>query len=99
MPDPDIPPVVLGDDYISKIKAGMPLSPNNYREVLKQLGLDSKVIEDIISVPDMTTAIKTIYDKAGAGHAKRIAFWLLWKTGETYEDGGPGKPAPVAQGI
>lgn len=95
MPDSDIPPVVLDEAYVQKIKDEMPELPDDYRKTLAELDIDSQVIEDIISVPDMAKAIKEIHDNAGSAHAKRIAFWLLWKTG-VFEEEGNTKPAPVA---
>lgn len=36
MPDPDLPPVVLDDKYIEKIKKEMPILPNGWREKLNR---------------------------------------------------------------
>jgi aspartyl-tRNA(Asn)/glutamyl-tRNA(Gln) amidotransferase subunit B len=48
MPDPDIPPIVLTDDYIAKIKAEMPPMPAEWRTRLSSLGLDKSSIETLI---------------------------------------------------
>jgi len=96
MPDPDIPPIIITEEYIAKIKKEMPELPDDYRKAFKKLDIDSGVIEDIISVPDMAIALKSINDLAGEVHAKRIAFWLLWKTGQVDEEDGVTKSAPVA---
>lgn len=77
MPDPDLPPVVLDEAYISEIEAAMPAMPDDYRTVLRELGIDTKTAEDIISNPSAAQTVKRIYDTAGAAHAKRTAFWLL----------------------
>lgn len=98
MPDPDIPPIVLSDEYIARIKAEMPELPDDYRKKFKAIDIDSKVIEDIIAVPGNAIPIRGILDKAGPIHAKRAAFWILWKTGDFNLDNlGEGiSPAPVA---
>jgi len=77
MPDPDLPPVVLTDEYIEKIKGDMPPLPDDYRHILSEVGIDPKTAEDIIAVPDTARTVKRVYETADASHAKRVAFWLL----------------------
>ncbi len=77
MPDPDLPPVVLTDEYIAAVKADLPALPDDYRHILSEIGIDTKTVSDIIAVPDTAMAVKRVYEAAGASHAKRIAFWLL----------------------
>jgi aspartyl-tRNA(Asn)/glutamyl-tRNA(Gln) amidotransferase subunit B len=86
MPDPDLPPIVLTDEYIAAVKAAMPALPNDYRKILAEMGLDAKTISDIIAVPDTAMTVKRVYEAAvqsggtpdgAAAHARRIAFWLL----------------------
>ena len=48
MPDPDLPPVVLTDEYIEEIKAEMPVMPDEWRERLGSLGLDKATVETLI---------------------------------------------------
>jgi aspartyl-tRNA(Asn)/glutamyl-tRNA(Gln) amidotransferase subunit B len=86
MPDPDLPPVVLSDEYIEQIKAAMPSLPDDYRRILAEMGLDAKTASDIIAVPDTAMTVKRVYETVlrsgntpdgAASHAKRVAFWLL----------------------
>ncbi len=77
MPDPDLPPVVLEQEYIDEIKASMPAMPEDYRKLLADVGIDTKTASDIIAVPETAITVKRIHEAAGAAHAKRIAFWLL----------------------
>lgn len=77
MPDPDIPPIVLDDDYIAKIKTEMPELPDDYRAKFGQINIDSQVIEDIIAVPETAQLVSRIFEKAGADHARRVAFWMM----------------------
>jgi aspartyl-tRNA(Asn)/glutamyl-tRNA(Gln) amidotransferase subunit B len=77
MPDPDLPPIVLTDEYIAEIKAAMPALPDDYRKTLADMGLDAKTASDIIAVPDTAMTVKRVYEAANAAHAKRVAFWLL----------------------
>jgi aspartyl-tRNA(Asn)/glutamyl-tRNA(Gln) amidotransferase subunit B len=50
MPDPDIPPIVLDPDYVAKIKVEMPVMPDEWRERLGSLGLESVQIETLLDV-------------------------------------------------
>ena len=77
MPDPDIPPVVLSDEYVENIAASMAELPDAYRTKFADMGLDAKTIEDVIADPSVAKVVGEIYDDAGAEHAKRVAFWLL----------------------
>jgi len=77
MPDPDLPPIVLDDQYINKIKAEMPDLPDDYRHKFQFMDIDNKVIEDIIVAPDTTKLVARILAKTDAKHARRIAFWML----------------------
>ncbi len=77
MPDPDIPPIMLSDEYVADIAANMPELPDAYREKFAAMGLDSKTVEDVVADPEVARQVGRIYDDAGVEHAKRIAFWLL----------------------
>lgn len=77
MPDPDIPPVILDDDYVSQIKAQMPELPDDYRQKFGQMDVDHKVVEDIIASPDGARLVGRILDANGPEHARRIAFWTM----------------------
>ena len=48
MPDPDLPPVTLTDDYIANIKSEMPIMPAEWRQRLLGLGVDQRTIELMI---------------------------------------------------
>jgi len=48
MPDPDLPPIIINDDYIDKIVSVMPISITNQRSVLRELGLQEAQIDVLI---------------------------------------------------
>lgn len=77
MPDPDLPPIVLDDSFIEKIKSEMPELPDDYRQKFKDIGIDSKVVSDIIAVPETAKLVSRVLAKAGSEHARRVAFWQL----------------------
>ena len=49
MPDPDIPPIVLSDEEISKMQAKFPIMPDYFREKFSVFELDSSVVEYALS--------------------------------------------------
>jgi aspartyl-tRNA(Asn)/glutamyl-tRNA(Gln) amidotransferase subunit B len=74
-PEPDLPPIVLDDDYIARIKSEMPIMPDKITDYLNTLGLDSSTIETLI---DTKRAALFVYGFKGQPNqtAKRIANWL-----------------------
>jgi aspartyl-tRNA(Asn)/glutamyl-tRNA(Gln) amidotransferase subunit B len=76
-PDPDIPPVLLTDEYIKEVQDSMPALPDDYRKLFAEMGIDAKVASDIIAVPETAQRVKRVYEAADASHAKRVAFWLM----------------------
>ena len=77
MPDPDLPPVVLSDEYVADVAAAMPELPDAYRTKFSAMGLDAKTAEDVIADPIAAKLVGMVYDDAGPDTAKRVAFWLL----------------------
>lgn len=77
MPDPDLPPVVLDDDYINNIRRSMPELPADYRRQLQSIGIDTKVVEDILADIETARLVIRILKAASPSDARRIAFWML----------------------
>lgn len=48
MPDPDLPPVVLDDQYIKNIQSSMPKLPSYWRQALSSHNLSNSMIESLI---------------------------------------------------
>jgi aspartyl-tRNA(Asn)/glutamyl-tRNA(Gln) amidotransferase subunit B len=77
MPEPDIPPVELDHGYIGTIKDSMPILPRHYRNEFSKMELDAAVVEQIINDPGFAQMVNRIFERSGAEHARRIAFWLI----------------------
>jgi aspartyl-tRNA(Asn)/glutamyl-tRNA(Gln) amidotransferase subunit B len=81
MPDPDLPPVVLSDEYIEGIRAGMPPMPNEWRRRLRSLGLGKAQIELLLEaeVEDnpatYLSILENYFDKPE--QAKFVANWFV----------------------
>jgi aspartyl-tRNA(Asn)/glutamyl-tRNA(Gln) amidotransferase subunit B len=50
MPEPDIPPLELDDEYIKKIKADIPVLPAEWRRRFVDLGYDKAQIETLLDI-------------------------------------------------
>jgi aspartyl-tRNA(Asn)/glutamyl-tRNA(Gln) amidotransferase subunit B len=48
MPDPDLPPIVLSDEYIASVKAEMPTMPEQWRQRLGALNLTMSQIDSLL---------------------------------------------------
>jgi aspartyl-tRNA(Asn)/glutamyl-tRNA(Gln) amidotransferase subunit B len=86
MPDPDLPPIQLDDRYIKDVEQSMPALPDEYRQLLTDIGIDPQTASDIVAVPDTAMQVKRVYEAGNASHAKRAAFWLLQPQSDDTEE-------------
>lgn len=77
MPDPDIPPIVLKDEDIKRAKSQMPMQPQQYRDKLRDIGIDKSTIEDIIAIPQTAQTVLRILQASNDETARRVAFWEM----------------------
>lgn len=76
MPDADIPPVVLTDEFIADIQAEVPMLPGEYREKLSVLNVDKSVVYTIMDFKPYADAVLSALDSRGVSAARRIANWF-----------------------
>jgi aspartyl-tRNA(Asn)/glutamyl-tRNA(Gln) amidotransferase subunit B len=75
MPEPDVPPLELEADFISKVKSEMPPLPPEIRKILNKLSIEPKVVEDILDNQKVYERIyQAIDQKASTEAIRRIAF-------------------------
>ncbi len=74
MPEPDVPPIELSDEYIAKVQASMPVSVIEIREKLQGLKLDSSQVDVIIDEPQVAHFITSLKDDPKL--TKTIANWI-----------------------
>ncbi|MBI3889383.1 Asp-tRNA(Asn)/Glu-tRNA(Gln) amidotransferase subunit GatB, partial [Candidatus Saccharibacteria bacterium] len=77
MPDADIPPVLLSDEEIQAIQATVPKLPGEYRNEWANLGLDSSVVNALLSRQSDAVVIAQVHKAAGDASAKRVAHWFV----------------------
>jgi len=97
MPDADIPPIILTDNEIQTIQSTMPPLPPFYRESWKGLGLDSTVINALISSRSTAQLLQRILKKSDESVARRVGIWLLMAIDEQSGDiGFADKTIPIS---
>lgn len=76
-PDPDLPPVELSQDHISKLERAVPLLPAAIRPKLTSLQIEDQVVEDLLEYSDEMPSLLQAVDAHGVKVGRRLAFWLL----------------------
>lgn len=76
MPDPDIPPVVLDDDFIEAALKDIPLMPKDLRSMLRAAELDVSSIETILDNLPASDVVRILHERGHNEHIKRIGQWL-----------------------
>jgi aspartyl-tRNA(Asn)/glutamyl-tRNA(Gln) amidotransferase subunit B len=83
-PDPDLPPLVIGQDWIERVKADMPELPAALRErFVKDYGLpeyDSLILTQSKAMADFYVAT---VDAAGKDNAKAASNWMMGDVSST----------------
>ena len=81
MPDPDLPPIELDQDFIAKIKESLPTMPDEWRGHLVKLGLDSSQIDVLLEaeVDNSEIAYLNILQDnlSDTAFAKQLANWFV----------------------
>jgi len=85
MPDADIPPVVLEDEYIESIRSNMPKLPEYFRNSWNDMGLDDTVINALLASKEYAETVDRIKEKSNSEVAKKVGLWLLMTLSEDSE--------------
>lgn len=75
-PDPDLPPVVLEDKFITLIESEMPEMPAKLRESFGDLNLDSSQVNVLLEEPEVASFVRGVIDAHGHKAARTIANWI-----------------------
>ena len=77
-PDPDLPPLVIAQDWIDRVQADMPELPATMRErFIRDYGLPEYDALILTSSQAMATYYEAVVAKAGKDNAKAAANWLM----------------------
>jgi aspartyl-tRNA(Asn)/glutamyl-tRNA(Gln) amidotransferase subunit B len=81
MPEPDIPPIELDDNFIASIAAGMPVLPTEWRERLANLGLDDSQTAILLHAEaenELVSYLPLLEEQLGdKNQAKQWANWMV----------------------
>lgn len=75
MPEPDVPPVVLTQEFVDKIEHEMPMMPDEYRTRFDSLNLDASEREAILNYPILAKRLTEVCEK-NVTLAPRVAHWF-----------------------
>jgi aspartyl-tRNA(Asn)/glutamyl-tRNA(Gln) amidotransferase subunit B len=77
-PDPDLPPLVVGQEWIARVKAAMPELPGAMRErFVREYGLPEYDAAVLTQSKAMATYFEAVVAAAGREQAKPVANWLM----------------------
>ncbi|MBR8335390.1 Asp-tRNA(Asn)/Glu-tRNA(Gln) amidotransferase subunit GatB [Burkholderia ambifaria] len=77
-PDPDLMPLVIGQDWIERVQAGMPELPAAMQQrFVEQYGVSAYDAGVLTSSKAMAAYFEAVVAKAGAANAKIAANWLM----------------------
>jgi len=80
-PDPDLPPVVLEEEYVQRIAAEMPVMPDEWRERLSGLGLDLSQTDTLLEadIEDAKVDYLSLIEKSleNKPFARQLAHWFV----------------------
>lgn len=75
MPDADIPPIVLSDEEIAAIQAGVPKLPPEYRREFAELDVDKSVASLLLDRREFAELVSSVLAQNKSA-AKRVANWI-----------------------
>jgi aspartyl-tRNA(Asn)/glutamyl-tRNA(Gln) amidotransferase subunit B len=78
-PDPDLPPIVLDEKFVTRLEAEMPDLPPRLREYFKSLKLNASQTDSLLDEPQLAALVRDILDAHGVATTRTISNWL---TGE-----------------
>lgn len=83
-PDPDLPPLVIAQDWIERVRAAMPELPGAMRErFVNDYGLSAYDAAVLTQSKAMTIYFEAVVAKAGREQAKTTANWLMGDVAST----------------
>ena len=82
MPDPDIPPIVIDDEYIDSVKKDMPRLPDEWRNLLQRAGIEGIQAETLLEAQlefesNFLGEVAASDNAANHERAKASANWII----------------------
>lgn len=77
-PDPDLPPLVISQDWIARVRAALPELPEQMRErFVREYGLPEYDAAILTQTKAMAAYFEAVVAQAGKEQAKQAANWLM----------------------
>ncbi|GGB98456.1 aspartyl/glutamyl-tRNA(Asn/Gln) amidotransferase subunit B [Oxalicibacterium flavum] len=102
-PDPDLPPLVIGEEWIARVKAAMPELPGAMRErFVRDYALSEYDAAVLTQSKAMAAYFEAVVAKGGKDQAKPAANWLMGDVASTLNregieiDAAPVQPAQLS---
>lgn len=77
-PDPDIPPIVMDDNYLNEIEKHLSVMPDEWRSKLKALGIDRLMTESLLeSQVEFNTDFLSLVTSSNPEKSKLYANWVV----------------------
>lgn len=86
MPEPDIPPVMLDDEWVERVRRDMPVLPGELRVKLAKLNADESQTETLIDEPAVANMVTDIAE-SDPNTARTITNWLTGEAVRLIADG------------
>ena len=96
-PDPDLPPLVIADEWIARVRAAMPELPAAMRErLIADYGLSAYDAQTLTASRETARYFDDVVAALGASHAKQAANWIMGEVSAAVnEHGGDWSRPPV----
>lgn len=75
-PEPDLPPLVITENMLTKAKKELPATPREIRKELSKDGIAGDVIETLLDRPTFLDAVREVAKTTGKKHVVRVANWI-----------------------
>ncbi|MDP9107968.1 MAG: Asp-tRNA(Asn)/Glu-tRNA(Gln) amidotransferase subunit GatB [Pseudomonadota bacterium] len=98
-PDPDLPPLVISEAWIARVKAAMPELPGAMRErFVREFGISEYDAAVLTQSKDMARYFEAVTSHLGAAHAKLAANWMMGDMASVLKREGVELPnAPISE--
>ena len=98
-PDPDLPPLVISEAWIARVKAAMPELPGAMRErFVREFGISDYDAAVLTQSKDMARYFEAVTSHLGAAHAKLAANWMMGDVASVLKREGVELPnAPISE--
>lgn len=86
-PDPDLPPIVLDEKFVTLVESEMPELPGALRKSFEKIKIDSSQADVLLEEPSVAGFVRGIIDSYDEKTARTIANWLTGEVQRQVTDG------------